>query len=81
MRKKDATRILAGKKTAAKAYAKYGDDYYKEIGRAGGLYKGVKGFATDPELARLAGAVGGKIGKRGKDTKPRKKRQKKVLDS
>lgn len=74
MREKDPVRVRAGKKTAEKAYKKYGKDYYKIIGQVGGKAEVPKGFATDLELAKLAGAVGGKKSKRGKDTKPRKKR-------
>jgi general stress protein YciG len=45
---------------------KYGADYYVNMGRAGGLVKGVKGFALNRELARTAGAKGGAKSKRSK---------------
>lgn len=43
-------------------------DFYKKIGRIGGSKKTSKpkGFAADPERARIAGARGGRISKRGK---------------
>lgn len=63
---------LEGGKLAAKTNRElYGKDYYKEIGRLGGL-KGkangvVKGFGANPELARTAGAKGGRISRRRKN--------------
>lgn len=58
-----------GLKAAATNRAKHGNDFYVKLGRMGGL-KGaadgtVKGFAANPELARLAGAKGGRISRRG----------------
>lgn len=55
---------------------RYGEDYFRELGRKGGSakYKTPKGFAseivgtdglTGRERARIAGAVGGSISKRG----------------
>lgn len=43
-------------------------DFYKRIGRLGGMTETSepKGFACNPELARKAGAKGGHISKRGK---------------
>ena len=47
----------------------HGEDFYKNIGRLGGLsgrgpgYKG--GFASNPELAKIAGRKGGLISRRG----------------
>lgn len=38
----------------------------EEVGRLGGRKKVPKGFAVNRELARKAGAKGGKISKRGK---------------
>ena len=47
--------------------ARFGVDYYKDIGRRGGLVCGVKkGFAANPELARKAGKKGGTISRRGR---------------
>lgn len=52
---------------------KRGKDYYAKIGRIGGsaIATKPKGFAANPELARIAGAKGGKISKRGKSAKPK----------
>lgn len=45
----------------------HGEDFYKRIGKKGGSKTGiVKGFAFDRELARAAGAKGGRISRRGK---------------
>ena len=56
-----------GIKTAKTIKLKHGKDFYKRIGRIGGSKKGVlKGFALNPELARVAGAKGGRISRRGK---------------
>ena len=60
---------ISGGKLAAKTNKeKYGDDFYKKMGQMGGKAKVPKGFAKNPDLARLAGAKGGKISKR-KSTK------------
>ena len=45
---------------------RYGKDFYAEIGRKGGKLGKTGGFYADRELARRAGAKGGKISKRGK---------------
>lgn len=56
-----------GRKAAITNFKKHGIDFYRNIGRKGGSKCGVlKGFALDPERARLAGAKGGKVSKRGK---------------
>lgn len=44
---------------------KYGIDHFEKMGRKGGLKKCKKGFATNPALARVAGAKGGRNGRRG----------------
>lgn len=54
-----------GKKAAATNKAKYGDKFYANIGRKGGSNGHTGGFAANPELAKVAGAKGGKISKRG----------------
>lgn len=57
---------LGGKKAAAANKIKYGADFYQRIGRKGGSrVTGKGGFASNPELARTAGAKGGRISKRG----------------
>lgn len=45
--------------------ANYGKDFYREIGRKGGQNGHTGGFAANPELARIAGAKGGRISRRG----------------
>lgn len=54
-----------GKNAAATNKERYGSDYYAKIGSIGGKVGGFKGFATNPELAKKAGAKGGKKSKRG----------------
>lgn len=58
-----------GLKAAATNKDKYGTDFYMNIGRKGGKNGHTGGFASNPELARIAGAKGGKISKRGKAKK------------
>lgn len=48
---------------------KHGDDFYKRIGAKGGKACVTKGFGTNRELARQAGAKGGKNSRRGKAIK------------
>jgi len=59
---------IGGIKTAATNIEKYGADYYRNIGRIGGksgkAQGTIKGFALNPELARIAGSKGRKISKR-----------------
>lgn len=52
-----------GAKAAATNKRKYGEDYYARIGKEGGA-KGHTGGFFDRELARRAGAIGGRISKR-----------------
>lgn len=55
-----------GGKHAAETNRKlYGKDFYANIGRKGGKAGHTGGFAADTELARRAGAIGGKKSKRG----------------
>lgn len=58
--------ITGGKKAAETNKAKYGADYYKNLGRIGGHNSHAGGFAANPELAKIAGARGGRKSKRGK---------------
>lgn len=67
-----------GKKAAATNIAKYGKDFYRNMGKIGGRNGHTGGFAstgvgrdglTGYERARIAGAKGGKISKRGKAKK------------
>lgn len=61
---------MAGTKAGAKKAAltnklRHGEDFYARIGRKGGQNGNTGGFAANPELARLAGAKGGRISRRG----------------
>lgn len=55
-----------GLKAALKNKERYGKDFYRMIGSKGGQQKPSKprGFAADKELARAAGAKGGRISRR-----------------
>lgn len=54
-----------GQKAAVTNKEKYGHDFYAEIGRKGGKNGHTGGFAANPELAKIAGAIGGRKSKRG----------------
>lgn len=54
-----------GRKAAATNKAKYGKDFYANIGRKGGQNGHTGGFAANPKLAQIAGAKGGRISRRG----------------
>lgn len=47
-------------------YAKHGKDFYRRIGALGGKAGTTGGFFANRELARIAGAKGGKISRRPK---------------
>jgi len=65
----------AGGKAAAKTNKKrHGDDFYKRIGAKGGRNGNTGGFAANRELARTAGAKGGRISKRGAAKKATKEK-------
>lgn len=58
-----------GAKAAATTKRKFGDDFYKRIGRDGGKNGHTGGFADGEagrERARAAGSIGGRISRRGK---------------
>lgn len=64
---------MAGTKTGGKAAAttnktKYGPDFYARIGAIGGKKGHTGGFAANRELARIAGAKGGRVSRRTKKT-------------
>jgi len=70
-----------GAKARETNMAKYGANYYAEIGAKGGRNGNTGGFAseskdknglTGPERARIYGAIGGKISKRGPARNPRR---------
>lgn len=54
-----------GRKAAITNKKKYGQDFYANIGRKGGTNGHTGGFASNPELAKIAGAKGGRKSKRG----------------
>ncbi len=58
--------VIGGKLAAKRNKEKYGEDYYKNIGKLGGLAGNTGGFYNNPELARKWGKVGGTISRRGK---------------
>lgn len=55
-----------GRAAAATNIAKYGADFYRRIGAIGGKKGRTGGFYANRELARIAGAKGGKISRRTK---------------
>ena len=62
---------MAGTKVGGKAAAKtnktkYGKDFYSKIGAVGGKKGHTGGFFKNRDLARIAGARGGRISRRGK---------------
>lgn len=61
--------LEGGKKAAITNKEKYGPDFYARIGSIGGKNGRTGGFYGNPELARLAGARGGRLSKRGSNTK------------
>lgn len=56
---------LSGGKQAAKTNKeRHGDDFYAKIGAKGGKNSKTGGFYANRELARIAGAKGGRVSKR-----------------
>jgi hypothetical protein len=60
--------VAGGKAAASTNKAKYGSDFYAKIGSIGGRKGHTGGFYANRELARLAGAKGGRISRRTKKT-------------
>lgn len=60
---------VGGAKAAATNKKKYGKDFYARIGAMGGKLGRTGGFYANRELARIAGARGGRISRRGKSKK------------
>lgn len=58
-----------GVRAAATNKTRHGKDFYARIGAAGGKKGTTGGFAANRELARLAGAKGGRISRRSKAIK------------
>lgn len=54
-----------GRKAALTNKRKQGADFYSRIGRKGGKNGHTGGFASNPELAKIAGRIGGMKSKRG----------------
>jgi uncharacterized protein len=57
-----------GMKAAQTNKVRHGSDFYAKIGKKGGHNGHTGGFAANRELARQAGAKGGRISRRGKST-------------
>lgn len=55
-----------GRKASITNKLKHGEDFYQRIGRKGGRNGHTGGFASNPELAKIAGAKGGRLSRRGK---------------
>ena len=55
-----------GLKASVTNKQKYGKEFYQAIGRIGGHRGHTGGFAANPELAKIAGSLGGRRSKRGK---------------
>lgn len=60
--------VHGGKAAATTNKAKYGADFYAKIGAMGGKKGTTGGFYANRELARIAGAKGGRISRRTKKT-------------
>lgn len=56
---------IGGQKARNTNYERHGKDFYRTIGRKGGKNGHTSGFASNPELARIAGKKGGLISRRG----------------
>lgn len=70
--------LAGGLKAAMKNKELHGKDFYRIIGSKGGqqIPSRPRGFAANPELAKAAGAKGGKISRRtGKSTGDRKEKE------
>lgn len=57
-----------GQAAAATNKSKYGPDFYARIGAAGGKKGRTGGFFANRDLAREAGAKGGRVSRRTKKT-------------
>ena len=56
--------VEGGKKAAATNKMRYGVEFYRTIGKVGGIKSRGGGFAANRDLAREAGRIGGRNGKR-----------------
>jgi general stress protein YciG len=59
---------VGGSKAASTNKTKYGADFYAKIGAMGGKKGRTGGFYANRDLARKAGAKGGRISRRTKKT-------------
>jgi uncharacterized protein len=57
--------VAGGLKARTRNIERYGEDFYKRIGAIGGRNGRTGGFFANRELARIAGAKGGKKSRRG----------------
>lgn len=57
---------LGGQKASKTNKRLHGKNFYKRIGSIGGQNGTTGGFYANPELAKTAGSIGGRISKRGK---------------
>lgn len=57
--------IAGGLKAAKTNIKRYGKNFYGEIGALGGRAGTTGGFFANPQLARMAGAIGGSHSRRG----------------
>ena len=57
--------VKGGRAAAKKNKAMHGADFYAKIGRKGGMNGHTGGFAANRDLARKAGAKGGRLSRRG----------------
>ena len=64
-----------GQKAAATNKKTYGADFYAKIGAKGGRLGRTGGFAANRDLARRAGAIGGRKSRRGALTEEEKDRR------
>lgn len=68
--------LAGGLKAARTNKKKYGKDFFRIIGSKGGQNGHTGGFAANRELARAAGAKGGRISRRtGKTTGDKKEKE------
>ena len=63
---------VGGQKAAKTNKKRHGDDFYQRIGSKGGQLGRTGGFAANPELAKIAGAKGGRASKRTGEPKKEK---------
>ena len=63
---------IGGMKARDTNYMRHGKDFYKKIGGMGGRLGHTGGFYQNRELARIAGAKGGRISRRGASKKKNK---------